>query len=66
MEIAMICRGSCNKEPVLSDLLDDPIVRLLMARDGVSRVDVETLMDEVPICPKEDKSQIAVCACRRS
>ena len=42
----MTCCGSCNKEPVLGDLLDDPIVALLMARDGNLAERVERFMDE--------------------
>ena len=33
-----------EREPVLGELLDDPIARQLMASDGVERDDVETLM----------------------
>ncbi len=63
MESAMICRGNCNKEPILSDLLDDPIILLLMGRDGVRRVDVETLMDDVVVRSKNDGSRVGDCAC---
>ena len=40
----MKCCGTCNDEPGRSDLLGDPIVALLMARDGVTRGDVENLL----------------------
>ncbi len=66
MESTMICRGTCNKEPILSDLLDDPIIALLMARDGVRRVDVETLVDDVVVRSKTDESHVADCACGSS
>lgn len=62
----MTCCGSCNDEPVLGDLLRDPIVALLMARDGVTRGDVETLMDALPIRPERRESQLAVCTCKPS
>jgi hypothetical protein len=45
-EGTMTCCGNCNEEPVLGDLLDDPIIALLMARDGITRPEVEKLMDE--------------------
>lgn len=32
------------KEPTLSELLEDPLIILLMTRDGVARSDIETLM----------------------
>lgn len=32
-------------EPALNDMLDDPVVQLLMQRDGVGRSDVERLID---------------------
>lgn len=34
-------------EPALSEVLDDPIVHLLMARDGVTRSDLELLIEQV-------------------
>lgn len=34
-------------EPTLSDLLDDPIVRLVMASDGVTPADVRALATSV-------------------
>ena len=33
-------------EPSLDDVLREPVIRLLMARDGVSRNDIETLAAE--------------------
>jgi hypothetical protein len=33
-----------DREPLLDDLLEDPIARALMARDGVARGDVERLL----------------------
>ena len=33
-------------EPSLDDVLREPAIRLLMARDGVSRNDIETLAAE--------------------
>ena len=61
----MLCCGNCNKEPVLGDLLDDPIIALLMARDGVTRPEVEKLMDEFAL-PPGHVGQVAACTCRPS
>lgn len=61
----MLCCGNCSKEPVLGDLLDDPIIALLMARDGVSRPEVEKLMDEFALRPGH-VSEVAACTCRLS
>ena len=63
MESAMICRGTCNKEPLLSELLEDPIVLLLMTRDGVKRCEVEALIEDLPTRPKNTENQMAGCAC---
>ena len=62
----MKCCGACNEEPVLGDLLRDPIVALLMTRDGVTRGDVESLIDALPIRPENRESQVTVCACTPS
>ena len=62
-EGAMTCCGTCNEEPALGDLLDDPIVVLLMTRDGVMRSEVERLMDECAFRSGTQKSQEAACAC---
>lgn len=59
----MTCCGTSSEEPALGDLLDDPIVVLLMARDGVTRGEVERLMDECALRPGQQKSQEAACAC---
>jgi len=61
----MTCCGNCNEEPALGDLLDDPIVALLMARDGITRPEVERLMDEFALQPVHEK-HVAACACRPS
>jgi hypothetical protein len=34
------------KEPKLDDLLDDPIIDVLLQRDGVSKQDVRNVVDE--------------------
>ncbi len=60
----MICRGTCNKEPLLSDLLEDPIVLVLMAQDGVTRSEVEALIEDLPIRRKKTENHAADCACR--
>lgn len=36
-----------RRDPTLSELLDDPIVVTLMARDGTSREDVRVLIETV-------------------
>lgn len=35
------------QEPTLEDVLKDPIVRLMMARDGVTRAELEALIGRV-------------------
>ena len=57
----MTCCRTCNDEPALGELLDDPIVALLMARDGVTRSEVERLMDERALRPEQQ--QEAACDC---
>ncbi len=61
----MKCCGTCNDEPVLGDLLRDPIVALIMARDGVTQGGVEKLMEALPIRPESREGQV-VCTCRPS
>ena len=61
----MKCCGTCNEEPTLSDLLEDPMIVLLMASDGITQADVQTLMADLAIQPKNDESQAASCACRQ-
>jgi len=61
----MTCCRTCNEEPALGDLLDDPIVALLMARDGVTRGEVERLMDECALRPGKQECQEASCGCGR-
>ena len=34
-------------EPTIRELLDDPVIEAMMARDGVARADLVHLMDEV-------------------
>jgi len=36
-------------EPTIREMLDDPIVQLLMARDGVTRTEVEGLLGTLEI-----------------
>ncbi|MBI3710541.1 MAG: hypothetical protein HY246_23090 [Proteobacteria bacterium] len=35
-----------DREPSLAELLDDPILQTLMARDGVDRVTLERVIDD--------------------
>ncbi len=57
---------ACNREPTLSDMLEDPIVQLVMTRDGVARIDVEELVHGLAIPRTRVGSQKADCACARS
>jgi hypothetical protein len=59
---------TCDREPTLKDMLDDPIVHELMARDGVARADVEELMAGLWITPDYDNRQaiFELCACTQS
>lgn len=34
-------------EPTIRELLDDPVIEAMMARDGVARADLVHLMDEI-------------------
>ena len=34
-------------EPTITELLDDPVIEAVMARDGVARADLVHLIDEV-------------------
>lgn len=36
-----------RKDPSLSEILDDPIVVAVMARDGIDREQVQLLMDQM-------------------
>ena len=39
-------------EPTLDELLDDPMVRLVMARDGVTDAEVKALFASAPPVPR--------------
>ncbi len=41
-------RKALREEPLLDDVLADPIIRQLMVRDGVSQADVFGLVARVP------------------
>jgi hypothetical protein len=47
-------------EPSLDDVLREPAIRLLMARDGVSRSDIETLAAERQREPRAKELMAAV------
>lgn len=36
-----------HEQPTLEEMLDEPIVQLLMARDGVARAEIETLVERL-------------------
>lgn len=36
-----------HEQPTLAEMLDEPIVQLLMARDGVARAEIETLVERL-------------------
>jgi len=40
----IVWRRALTGEPLLSDMLNDPIVEMLMARDDVSREDIHGLV----------------------
>ena len=56
---------ACAEEPTLRDMLDDPIVRGVMARDGITPVDVEKLMANLWITRghTEHHETSGLCAC---
>ena len=59
----MTCRCTDYKEPRLSELPEDPIVLLLMARDGFKRSEVEALLEDLPIRLKNSENRATDCAC---
>lgn len=54
---------ACNREPTLGEMLDDPIVRLLMARDGVARPDMEKLIDNITVPQRAVERHTTDCSC---
>ena len=45
MAMSLSCMSlSCDCEPTLQDLLDDPVTELVMRRDGVAREEIESLI----------------------
>lgn len=58
--------GTNAQEPTLGELLDDPLVRLLMMRDGVTRCEVETLMMRAQRYSANDADRKFEIACRLS
>ena len=54
---------ACNREPTLGEMLDDPIVRLLMVRDGVARPDMEKLIDNIIIPQRAVERHTTDCSC---
>ena len=54
---------ACNREPTLADMLEDPIVRLLMARDGIARPELEKLMSGMVVGPAAQRMQSEQCGC---
>jgi hypothetical protein len=40
-------RRRLDGEPSIQELLDDPVIEAVMARDGVARVELEHLIDDV-------------------
>jgi len=39
-----MAKEKCKVEPALADILDDPIIRTLMDKDGVKRASLELLI----------------------
>ena len=46
-------KGRDHKEPSLDEMLDDPVVQAVMARDGVKRREIEALMGRLQT-PRDD------------
>jgi hypothetical protein len=40
-------RGNCTQAPSLAELIQDPLIGLLMASDGVDRCTVERLFEQI-------------------
>ena len=53
------------KEPKLEDLLDDPILDVLLAHDGISRDDLHQVVEQarraLALAPRAWKLEEAVC-----
>ncbi len=54
---------ACNREPTLGEILDEPIVRLLMVRDGVARPDMQKLMDNITVPQEAVERHMTDCSC---
>lgn len=46
-------------EPALKEMFDDPIVKLLMERDGVSKKNLMPLLKEAAVKIRERESEVA-------
>ena len=56
-------RGDRNKEPSLNELLDDPLVILLMTRDGVTRSEIEAIMADMQLRPDSYENRMeTICS----
>ncbi len=53
---------ACNREPTVGEMLDDPIVRSLMVRDGIARPDMQKLMDNITV-PQGVEQHMIDCSC---
>jgi hypothetical protein len=55
-------RYSHNEEPSLDEILAEPIVRLLMARDGVDEAEIRRLVQELKcgVAPELARSSLSV------
>jgi hypothetical protein len=42
-------RRRLHGEPTIQELLDDPVIEAVMARDGVARADLVLLIDDVRV-----------------
>jgi hypothetical protein len=53
-------------EPTIRELLDDPVIEAMMARDGVARADLVHLIDEVRgrLVQRKTVRELADAACK--
>jgi hypothetical protein len=52
-------RGKAVAEPTLDELLEEPIIRLVMAADGVSADDLRDLVDAIKLRVNSQEQALA-------
>lgn len=55
--------AACIREPTLGELLAEPIIQMMMKRDGVARPAIENLMRNVAISQTAADRQAVQCNC---